>query len=174
MILAKKIYFVLVPLLLVAFQLAANGGPALVSFSNGVRNGAGFQCASGRGPIIYRVADIGKPGVPRLSRMQEVMIASIRKYVLSPALSFVRGGDAPSTPDLIVFNPISDLCRNIAGGFAVLNGSCNQEYQPGENPNAIVPTSGMCVMPPRAWMKEPGWQRFAPPFWTNFSGQQGR
>ena len=35
MILAKKINFVLIVLLSVAFQLGANGGPALASFSNG-------------------------------------------------------------------------------------------------------------------------------------------
>jgi hypothetical protein len=119
--------------------------------SHGVHQ-SGIQCRpygenSPQGPRNYSVAEIGRRGVPMLTSSQLKMLSSIRKFVKSTTLrfSFISG-------DFIVFDAIDGACFDGgAPGYPVLNGACNEYYQPGEDPRKTVPAPG-CIGPPRPWI----------------------
>jgi len=99
------------------------------------------------GPRNYSIFDIGKRGVPILTKKQRKMLSSIREYVKSPTLRFTFIYD-----DLVVFDATDGPCFDGgAPGYPVLNGACNEYYQPGEDPRKTVPAPG-CIGPPRPWI----------------------
>ena len=131
---------------------------------------AGIQCtpygeSSPQGPRNYAVSEIGKRGVPALKKNQLKMLSSIRKYVRSSTLRFTFIDD-----DLVVFDAVDGPCFDGgAPGYPVLNGACDEYYQPGEDPRKTVPAPG-CIGPPRPWIAsdknlpgDPGvWSRLRP------------
>jgi hypothetical protein len=83
-------------------------------------------------PQSYAVADIGKPGFPALSADEGATVKRIQRYVHSKVLriAWVAG----YRREFIVFNATDGPCEVWAVGYKVLNGGCNEYYQPGENP----------------------------------------
>jgi hypothetical protein len=133
---------------------------------DGVRRGLGHQCVPydlmrATGPIIYRVADVGRRGVPKLDKHERDEIRTISKFVRSRYLRFaVLGGD------VVVFNAFRGDCVYDAPGYPVLNGACNEYYQPGLDPNVTHPMPG-CLGPPRPWVASDKGLPGDPSFWRN-------
>jgi hypothetical protein len=84
-------------------------------------------------PLSFAVKDLGKSGMPRLSTTELHAVRRIERIAPSPTLRFawVDGGDKP---EFIIFNASDGPCEVWAAGYQVLNGYCNEFYQPGENP----------------------------------------
>jgi hypothetical protein len=130
---------------------AQNGVNAPGNSPDGVKAGAGFQCipwahSGPSGPIVYRVDDIGKPGVGSLSPKQRTLVDAIRRGTGSTSLYFVVTGDA----DLIVFDTSPDLLCTPAGRFTDLARGCTF-YEPTENPEHDIPMSG-CYGTAEPWL----------------------
>jgi hypothetical protein len=85
-------------------------------------------------PQSYAVADIGKPGFPRLARDEATMVRRIQHYVRSSHLRIAWVGGGRFGSEFIVFDATDGPCEVWAAGYAVLNGGCNEFYEPGENP----------------------------------------
>jgi hypothetical protein len=107
-------------------------------------------------PESYAVADIGKPGFPTLSRDEFAMVRRIQRYVHSKTLRLAWLGSSAGAPrsspgEFIVVDAADGPCEVAAAGYSVLNGECNEFYQPGENPYSTHPGSG-CYDVPRPWM----------------------
>jgi hypothetical protein len=129
--------------------------PILPDGTFGARVGAGIECVpfgqrKVEPPESYAVADIGRPGVPRLSPKQMRLVRDIRRYVKSPHLRFVWYSDAY----FMVYDAVAGACVDTAPGYLVLNGSCYEYYEPGEDPRFTtnVPTCNE-VAERRPWMK---------------------
>jgi len=99
------------------------------------------------GPASYAISDIGKPGVPRLDARDELVVRRITRYVHAPSLRFA----VTPTRGLVVFNAVAGPCSGGAPGYFVLNGYCNEYYQPAEPPFRPHATPG-CLLPPRPWI----------------------
>ena len=118
----------------------------------GVRRGLGHQCipygeTRPRGPVIYRTRDIGKRGVPKLDKHEALAVESIAHYIKSEKLRFaILGGG------IVIFYAQAGDCVDGAPGYFVLNGACNEYYQPGEDPEDTHPAPG-CIGPPRPWIR---------------------
>ena len=84
-------------------------------------------------PQSYSVGDIGKPGFPRLAPDELAMVRRIQHYVHSRTLrvAWVR---STTKNGFIVFDATDGPCEVWAAGYKVLNGRCNEFYQPGESP----------------------------------------
>jgi hypothetical protein len=101
----------------------------------------GAQCtpfgkAKPEGPKSYSIADIGRPGVPKLTADQLVTIRSIHKRIHSPFLRFVFAGQ------FIVFDATGGPCLDAVGIYKILNGlDCNEFYEPANNPYTTTPGS---------------------------------
>ncbi len=98
-----------------------------------VRIGAGVACYRNGvvGPPSFLVADLGKPGVPRLSASD---LAIVKRFADSPRAS-LRFIHLPlAQPKLVVFiASLADLCNPTLPPFKDLTGSCNQYYSPLED-----------------------------------------
>lgn len=106
-------------------------------------------------PESYRAADIGKPGFPTLTADEAALVTRVRRHVRSSALriAWVDGGQPPGGKEFIIFNAVEGPCNAAAGGDAVLNGACNEFYEPGENPYFTMAAPG-CMQPiRRPWMR---------------------
>jgi hypothetical protein len=105
-------------------------------------------------PESYAVGDIGKPGFPVLTPAEAGMVARIGRYVRSNALriAWVHGAHEGER-QFIVFNAVDGPCKVSAPGYPVLNGFCNEVFQPGEIPYNTHATTG-CYPPnaKRPWM----------------------
>ncbi len=82
-------------------------------------------------PASYRVADIGKPGVPDLDPRSLATVMAIRHRVRHATLRFAL------LPQLIVFDATDGPCIDRAGGYPVLNGAPGAFYEPGDDPYSI-------------------------------------
>ena len=103
--------------------------------------------------MSYLVSDIGKPGMPRLSVSERAMIERVRRYVHSRTLRFAWVDHSTTMGEPIVFDAYDGPCEVWAGGYQVLNGFCNEYYEPGENPYSTHAAPGGCYRaPPRPWM----------------------
>jgi hypothetical protein len=82
-------------------------------------------------PQSYSAADIGKRGFPMLTEDEAATVKRIERYIHSKTLriAWVSGGS-----EFIVFDATDGPCEVWALGYKVLNGGCNEFYQPGENP----------------------------------------
>lgn len=100
-------------------------------------------------PQSYAAADVGKPGFPVLSRDELATLRRIERYIASKALRIAWVGRDGT--QLIVFDATDGPCEVWAAGYGVLNGGCNEFYQPGENPYYTHAGSG-CYPSARPWM----------------------
>lgn len=101
----------------------------------------GTQCTpygqtKSSGPKSYLVADVGKGGVPVLSIRNRWTIQRIEASHHSPTLRFAI------LDKLIVFDARHGPCYDVAGGYPVLNGACNEFYEPGEDPTQTKAAMG--------------------------------
>jgi hypothetical protein len=98
------------------------------------------------GVVSYSVKDIGRPHVAHLSRADSNMIRAIERYVDSSTLRFAF------TPvdELLVFNASGDPCAE----YRVLNGGCNEGYDPVDRLRGTAAFPGGCLNTPRPWLKE--------------------
>lgn len=85
-------------------------------------------------PQSYRIADIGKPGFPKLAPDELAMVRRIQRYIHSSTLRIAWVVQSTTPNGFIVFNATDGPCEVWAAGYKVLNGGCNEFYQPGENP----------------------------------------
>ncbi len=109
-------------------------------------------------PESYAAADVGKPGFPALTRDEAGMLARIQQYVHSKTLRIAWvGRRSEGERAFIVFDASDGPCEVWAAGYPVLNGTCNEAYQPGENPYTTHGTPG-CYPPNdhRPWMPAAG------------------
>ena len=133
---------------------------------NGSSSLVGVQCTPygekrPQGPRNYSVFEIGKRGVPELTRDQRKMLASIRKFVRSRSLRFTF-----IESDFVVFDAVDGPCFDGgAPGYPVLNGACNEYYEPGEDPRKTAPAPG-CIGPPRPWIPSDKGLPGDPRVWT--------
>ncbi len=106
-------------------------------------------------PQSYAVADIGKPGFPVLGPSEAKMVHSIQRYVHSKTLRLAwLGSREPGVKgEFIVFDATDGPCSAGAYGYLVLNGDCNEYYEPGESPYGTHPGPGGCAETEhRPWM----------------------
>ncbi len=125
--------------------------------------GLATRCASydrsvSEGPPSYLVSDIGRFGVPSISRYALHEIKEILKYVHSPTLRFIpdvnpslQATEGRLVP--IVFDATEGPCADTR--YAVLNDACNMGYAPAESPLITVLMGPGDVCPRYAWMRDP-------------------
>jgi hypothetical protein len=100
-----------------------------------------------RTPPSFRVADLGRSGVPRPDRKDLEMMRKIRRYVHSGTLRF-----AYLSPQwFIVYDAVWGPCTGSAPGYSVLNGGCNESYMPSNQSDITIPLPD-CISPPRPWI----------------------
>jgi len=120
---------------------------------NEVRAGMGISCkVDGQlGPPSYSVRDIGKFGVPPLTKPQLATLKSITHYYNPPTLRFAFVGR-----EYVVFNPKFGLCWRGVPGYRVLNGGCNAYYAVTDRFDGTVAVPD-CWGAPRPWVSaDPG------------------
>ena len=112
--------------------------------------GAGLACRYEGviGPPSYRVSDLGRPGVPRLSSSERSLLQKIEKTVPSQRLRFAHLNDG-----FIVFPADQGrLCDPDAPPFIDLSArACNAYYPALYSPYYSKAAMG-CVNPPRPWI----------------------
>lgn len=147
-----RLLTILLALVLTGGHDKAGGSSGSIAKHNMPKHSPGIQCkpyleTTPQGPRNYSVAEIGNPGIPKLTRRQLKSISSIKQYISSPFLRFAFVSD-----ELIVFDAVDGPCFDGgAPGYPVLNGDCNEYYQPGEDPRTTVAAPG-CIGPPRPWI----------------------
>jgi hypothetical protein len=118
-----------------------------------VHVGMGISCnVDGQvGPPSYSVRDIGKVGVPHLTKGQLTTLKSIRHFFDPPTLRF-----AFVAREYAIFNPKFGLCWRGVPGYRVLNGGCNAYYAVTDRFDGTVAVPD-CWGPPRPWVPgDPG------------------
>lgn len=100
------------------------------------------------GPPSYRVADLGKPGVPIPPKPDRTTIQAIRVYVKAATLRFSYVGGK-----LVVFDADRGPCESPP--YWVLNGDCNEFYSTSDAFNHTHAADG-CYGPPRPWIRHDG------------------
>ncbi len=103
------------------------------------------------GETSYKVDDIGKQGVPALTRDQISMVGRIQRYIQSRTLRFTF---VPMRPLFIVFDATDGPCADFAPGYWVLNDpESNSFYEPGDSPGFVHPIPGEVAPTPGPWMR---------------------
>lgn len=103
------------------------------------------------GETSYNVEDIGKQGVPALTREQISMVRRIQRYIQSRTLrfTFVR-----MQPRFIVFDATDGPCADFAPGYGVLNDPWSDLfYEPGDAPGFVHAVPGEVAPTPGPWMR---------------------
>ncbi len=95
----------------------------------------------------YQVSDVGKPGVPTLSDDERSLLREIGHYVRSKTLRIAFLDNERDHHRMIVFDAVRGSCMDEAPGYKVLNGACNEYYEPGETPRWTHATP-YCDAPP--------------------------
>lgn len=135
-----------------ALCLIAQGG-AIASDSGRVRAVDGVRCADAEhrgsyGPVIYSANAIERTYATNLLRNDERReIETIRRYI---GVNYAKLRFTHLGKRLIVFVSQFGDCDSSAPGYRVLNGYCNEYYEPGEMPNRTHPTPG-CLGARRPW-----------------------
>jgi len=118
----------------------------------------GYACkVNGKaGPPSFRVYDIGRPGVPKLTSAEESMIRKISSFVNPRSMRFAFLDNVSEHHRFILFAiPFSKLCDSTFPPAIVLNGACNEYYSavnlPVEKMSSTTAAMG-CVNPPRPWV----------------------
>ncbi len=101
-------------------------------------------------PESYRVRDIGRPGFPALKPVEAALTKRVIRYIKSDTLRIAWVTQRNST-EFIIFDAIYGPCYNGSGGYPVLNGRCNEFYDPGENPYHTLPAPS-CFPSKRPWL----------------------
>lgn len=99
-------------------------------------------------PQSYPASAVGKPGFPALAPSERSMLRRIQRYVHSKTLRLAWVGNH----EFIVFDALDGPCEVSAPGYTVLNGTCNEVYEPGENPYDTHGVPG-CFFTPPPWMR---------------------
>jgi len=96
------------------------------------------------------VGDVGKTGVPKLTREQNKLLRAIRNDVRSITLRFAFIDD-----QFIVFDATAGPCSEAAVGYWVMNDPSggNLYYQPGEAPGDIHAGPGDVSPTQGPWMR---------------------
>jgi hypothetical protein len=102
-------------------------------------------------PFSYLASDAGKPGVPALRFSESRMLRAIAHYRPSKSLRFAWVDTTPPN-GFIVYDATGDVCTASAFGYAVLNGACNEFYEPGENPYGTMAAPDCFGSEHRPWM----------------------
>jgi len=106
------------------------------------------------GPPSYSLSDIGRLGVPRLSREQVSLARQIQRYVRSRTLRFAIVGPIVARGAFLVFDAIEGPCFDGAPGYLLLNDSSgNSFYQPGEAPGYVHAGPGDVRATPGPWCR---------------------
>ena len=103
-----------------------------------------------RPPQSYLATDIGRAGFPRLSTAELHTVRSIARYIRSKTLRVAWVDHASTHRNFIVFDADQGPCFAAPGGYVVLNGTCNEFYEPGENPYHTL-SAPSCVPMKRPW-----------------------
>ena len=98
-------------------------------------------------PQSYRLTDIGRPGFPALTPAEATLTKRVAHFVRSKTLRIAWLG---IDEEFIVFDAVDGPC---AGAYNVLNGGCNEMYQPIENPYHTIaaPGTGGCFPKRHPW-----------------------
>jgi hypothetical protein len=141
-------------LLLVAALIGASTpGPGTI-----IHVGAGIQCQPEyrdvRGfhdpPVTYTAADIGKPGVPKLTEQERAVLRRIERYIKSNTLRIAWLDHAPPQRRFIIYDADAGPCYTQSHAYPVLNGSCNEYYGPADDPYDTLPAPD-CMGTPYPW-----------------------
>jgi len=136
--------------------------PGVTSYnvvSTAIHDGLGIKCeARGReydswgrewfigvSPTSYAGSDIGKKGVPVVMRSDLHVLHQIQRYVHTKTMRFIINGEYA-----LFFDAYDGPCIGWAAGYAVLNGGCNEYYQPSGEFKTTYPVPS--CMPPRPWV----------------------
>ena len=85
-------------------------------------------------PQSYLASDVGKPGVPKLSKDEMRALREIEREHPSKYLRVAWVGRGGTVTGMIVFDAFDGPCETWPAGYHVINGACNEYYEPGENP----------------------------------------
>ncbi len=105
-------------------------------------------------PESYAVADIGKSGFPELAPSELDMVRRTQRYVHSKTLriAWLASPNQRVNAEFIIFDASDGPCLDAALGYPVLNGFCNEFYEPGENPYDTKAAPDCFEPSPRPWM----------------------
>ncbi|MGD0969693.1 MAG: hypothetical protein ABR949_15580 [Candidatus Aquilonibacter sp.] len=125
-----------------------------------VHAGEGIQCQPSyrdvRGPhappITYAAADVGKPGVPRLTAQERALLHRIEYYVKSGTLRIAWLNDAPPQHRFIIYDADAGPCYAQSRAYPVLNGNCLEYYGPADDPYETLPVPDCDGRTPYPWM----------------------
>jgi hypothetical protein len=102
-------------------------------------------------PESYAVNDISEPGFPRLTPSEATLVRRIRRYVQSPTLriAWLPPHGYRKRPEFVVFDAVDGPCSKTVA-YGVLNGWCNEMYQPSLDPYSTwaAPECGNGTPPP--------------------------
>lgn len=99
-------------------------------------------------PTSYQVSDAGRPGVPFLTPAEQGLLNTIKYYEHSKTLRFVFLSNKRDHHRMIVYDASQGPCIDNAPGYHVLNGACNEYYEPGENPRYTIGIPSCDILPP--------------------------
>jgi len=118
-----------------------------------VRIGPGIACRSDSvvGPPSGPIDLTGRPGVPRIAPQDLAKLRRMLRYIHPSYLRFAYLSAMPKGHRFIIFNAApSALCSQHV--FSVLNGSCNEYYEPSDVMFTSTPATS-CINPPRPWIQ---------------------
>ncbi len=96
----------------------------------------------------YQASDVGKPGVPKLGGSDRDLLRKIQHYVHSKTLRIAFLDNERDHRRMIVFDAVQGPCMDDAPGYHVLNGACNEYYEPGETPRWTHGIPSCDITPP--------------------------
>jgi hypothetical protein len=92
-------------------------------------------------PIEYNARDVGKPGFPPLNQRELRTLKNIEATNSSPSLKIAWLRQSKPKSGFLVFDDPGVPCGTL-GGFKVINGACNEFYEPEENPYRTITVPG--------------------------------
>lgn len=102
-------------------------------------------------PQSYSVRDIARPGFPHLTRVEATLVERVAYYVKSKTLRISWIRSATTNKRFIIFDAIYGPCGG--NGYVVLNGECNEIYEPTDIPFHTVPVPN-CFAIKRPWLSK--------------------
>jgi hypothetical protein len=104
-----------------------------------------------RPPQSYRVKDVGRPSFPTLTSEEAALVKRVTHYVTSDTLRIAWVDRATTPKGFIIFDASDGPCTT-GQQYRVLNGTCNEVYEPGENPYGTFPMPD-CFPTKRPWLE---------------------
>jgi hypothetical protein len=141
-------------LLIVALIGAGTPPPGTI-----IHVGAGIRCQPDynyvRGlrapPITYSAVTVGKPGVPRLTPQELATLHRIEHFVKSPTLRFAWLDYASTPRHFVIYDASAGPCYAQTHAYSVLNGGCNEDYGPTDDPYETRPAPDCLRQTPYPW-----------------------